>query len=82
VPIYVRSAIEAIYLTLTVLIFGRVLVSFVDPHGRNALSAFIIQVTEPILGPVRRMLPRGMAIDFSPMIVLIVLSLIYQAIRS
>ena len=81
-PIYARSAIDAIYFTLTILIFGRVLVSFVDPYGKNVLSAFLIQVTEPILGPVRRMLPRGLALDFSPMIVLVVLSLIYQAIRS
>ncbi len=58
---------------LIVLIFGRVLVSWTDPSGRGRLSRMLIELTEPILGPVRRVLPRTGMIDLSPTIVLIVL---------
>ena len=40
-----------------VLILGRVIASFADPRGRHPASAFVIGVTEPILAPVRRLLP-------------------------
>jgi YggT family protein len=58
---------------LFVLVFARVLVSWIDPAGRNPVSAFIIQTSEPILAPVRRALPQNGTIDFSPTIVLLVL---------
>jgi YggT family protein len=64
-----------------VLILGRVLLSWVDLGRRNRLSLFLIQATEPILGPVRRLLPRTGMLDLSPMIVLIVLSFVLRAIR-
>ena len=61
-----------------VLILGRVLVSWVDPAGRTTAGAFLIQITEPVLGPVRRLLPRTGMLDLSPLIVLIVLGTILR----
>ena len=58
---------------LWLLILARVILSWVDPTGRNRVSAFIIQTSEPILAPVRRLLPRTGMFDFSPLIVLLVL---------
>ena len=58
------------------LVLGRVLISFVDPQGRSKVGAFLIQITEPVLGPIRRMLPSTGAFDFSPLIVLIAISVI------
>ena len=48
----------------------------VDPTGRNQVSTFLYQTTEPILGPVRRMLPQSGMIDWSGFIVLILLGFI------
>lgn len=75
-----RNFVELLLLALTILVFGRVLVSWVDPRGRNQISAFLILATEPILGPVRRILPRTGMLDLSPMIVLIALSLLLRAL--
>jgi YggT family protein len=52
------------------------IMSWVDPMGRNQVSAFLIQTTEPILGPVRRMLPQSGMVDWSGFIVLIIIGLI------
>jgi YggT family protein len=50
-----------------------------DPTGRNQISAFLIQATEPLLSPVRRFLPQTGAIDWSGFVVLIVLGFLWRA---
>lgn len=70
---FVRNFAELFLLALFVLVFARVLLSWIDPQGRNQASAFIIQTTEPILAPVRRALPQTGMIDLSPTIVLLIL---------
>jgi YggT family protein len=73
VELFVRTFVELLLIALFVLVFARVLISWVDPTGRNQASLFIIQTTEPILAPVRRMLPQTGMIDFSATIVLLIL---------
>jgi YggT family protein len=53
--------------------------SWIDPQGRNRLSGYLIQATEPILGPVRRMLPQSGMVDWSGFVVLIVLGFLWRA---
>jgi YggT family protein len=60
------------------LIVGRVLLSWVDPAGRSPVGGFVMSATEPILAPIRRALPRTGMIDLSPLIVLIVLSVLWR----
>ncbi len=78
VGLFGRNLIEFALLAATVLILGRVLLSWIDPGGRSQLGSFVISTTEPILGPVRRALPQTGALDFSPMIVLIVLTILLR----
>ncbi len=76
-----RNFVMLLALAFSVLVLGRVLMSWIDPGGRSRLSALLIQATEPILGPVRRLLPSMGMLDLSPMIVLIILSFVLQALR-
>ena len=55
------------------------IMSWVDPTGRNQISAFLIQATEPILAPVRRLLPQNGMIDWSGLVVLLVLGMLWRA---
>ncbi len=80
VTLFARNFLELFVFVITVLIFGRVLVSWFDPMGRNQVSSFLIQTTEPILAPVRRILPPMGMLDLSPMIVLIVLTFLLRAV--
>ena len=77
---FLQAFIGALVTVLWLLILGRVIVSWVDPTGRSALSAFLIQATEPILAPVRRLLPPTGMIDFSSLIVLLILGALARAI--
>ncbi|HEY7271016.1 MAG TPA: YggT family protein [Dehalococcoidia bacterium] len=61
---------------LAILIFIRALLSWVpNLNPRNPLIEALIQVTEPILSPIRSIMPRSM-FDFSPMVASLVLLMI------
>jgi YggT family protein len=72
--------IQFLLMALWALIFGRMIMSWVDPTGRKQISSFLFQTTEPILAPVRRMLPQTGMIDWSGFIVLIVLGFLWRAL--
>ena len=76
--LFAGRLVEFALVALTALVFGRVLLSWFDPAGRTQLGAFVYSTTEPILAPVRRRLPPTGALDLSPLIVLIVLSLLVR----
>jgi len=67
-------------IALNLLVLGRVIVSWVDPQGRNDLSRMLISITEPMLAPIRRLLPQTGMIDFSPLIVILVLGMFVRAL--
>ena len=69
---------------LELLIFIRILLSWIPMFGyNNPIGKLIYNLTEPILGPCRRMLDKsplggGMMLDFSPVIALILMMLVKQ----
>ena len=68
--------IQLLALVLWVLILARVVISWVAPTSGGPLVAFIYQVTEPILAPIRRVLPATGGLDLSPMIAILLLGVI------
>lgn len=73
--------VQLLVTALWALVLGRVIVSWVDPMGRNQASRWIIQATEPMLAPIRRFLPQTGMVDFSPLILMLILGFIVSAIR-
>jgi YggT family protein len=48
------------------------IISWVSPDPNNPIVRFLYRATEPVLRPVRRIIPiGGIGIDFSPLIVII-----------
>jgi len=63
------------------IIVARALISWVSPDPYNPVVRFLYRATEPVLRPVREMLPISrMGIDFSPMIVILGLILLMRVI--
>jgi YggT family protein len=78
VPVYVLYQFLSL---LELLIFARVVLSWVaSPTSRNPFVRIVREVTEPMLAPIRSILPRTGAFDFSPMIALFVLYLLQNLI--
>ena len=55
------------------IIIASALISWVSPDPRNPIVMFLRQVTEPVLGPIRRLLPpwKTGGLDVSPLVALI-----------
>ena len=78
--IALANAVHIIFRAYTYLILARVILSWirVDPYHPvwGPILRFVFQATEPIMQPVRRMLPSMGGLDLSPIIVLLGLDLI------
>ena len=74
-------AIDLILQTLWFVVLARVLISWVDRSGSGRVSRILFDMSEPILGPVRRILPSTAGIDFSPIVVMILLQILLQFLR-
>ena len=72
---FFRTFVQLLVWALTIAVVGRALMSFISPRGEDPVSMVLIQITEPILAPIRQFLPQG-PLDFSPIIAIIVLQLI------
>ena len=77
---FLVNFLRFLLIALWVLILARVILSWVDPTGRGSIARFVFQMTEPILEPVRRVLPRTGMFDFSALIVLLVLGALMRAV--
>lgn len=55
-------------------IIGRAVISWVNADPYNPIVRFLYEITEPVLGRIRRIIPVSMgSIDFSPVILIIVI---------
>ena len=72
---YVVDSAFEVYIFI---LFARVICSWirVNPYGK--VFQFIFSLTEPLLAPIRRLMPKTMMLDFSPMILMLVLILLQR----
>ncbi|MFC1984935.1 YggT family protein [Chloroflexota bacterium] len=61
-------------LILAILI--RVMISWFSPSPTNTLVIILYKVTEPVLAPLRRIIPRAGRIDLTPLVAFLLLQLI------
>jgi len=63
-------------------IIAAALISWVSPDPRSPVVMFLRQATEPVLAPVRRLLPswKTGGLDLSPLIVLIAIQFVERVV--
>ncbi len=77
---YFIQFVSLLSTVLTIAIVIRSLLSwFPNVKRENPLVEILFQVTEPVLGPIRRVLPTMGGIDFSPLAAILLLQFIEQA---
>ena len=55
-------------------IIGRAVISWVGADPYNPIVRFLVEITEPVLSRIRRVLPMSMGgMDFSPMILILII---------
>ena len=61
------------------ILLGRVLMSWLPNLDRsNPIARFLYAATEPVLEPIRRLLPAGGGMDFSPLVVFLGIAVLNQ----
>jgi len=76
VPIKLALAVLNVY---SLLILARVVLSWVNPNPRHELLLWVIRVTEPVLGPLRSLIPLP-GWDLSPIVAWLLIRLLMKLI--
>ena len=72
--------IGTVFDLIALAIVARILMSWFRASQSGSMFRFLYDITEPILGPARRIVPSIGMIDFSPIVVLILLGILQNFI--
>ena len=82
------ALIRTILTIYLLLLFGRIALSWFPPSERPAMQSlqrFLFSATEPVLAPLRAILPPvrmgGMALDLSPTVLIFGIFILLQVLR-
>lgn len=70
-------------LLVTILVFAiiiQALMTWFAPQGIPRFSALLYDLTQPIIGPIRQMIPPFGMLDLSPMIAILLLELLIRPV--
>ncbi len=73
---YLINLINLLFFVYNLAILARVLISWVRVDPYNPLVQFLYRITEPVLAPIRRVLPTAGGLDFSPIVAFFGLELV------
>ena len=73
--------LAALIQLLSLAIFLRAILSWVVRDPYNPVVQFLDQITEPILQPIRQIMPRMGMMDLSPLVAIILLSILASLVR-
>ena len=79
---YLIQFISLLGTVLYIAILGRVIISWLNLSSENPIVVILYQVTEPILGPIRKFLPRMGMLDLSPIVAILLIGLIQRGLTS
>ncbi len=58
------------------ILLGRVVLSWFNPTFEGRVGRILFDLTEPVLIPIRHLLPRTQMLDFSPLVAFLLLELL------
>jgi len=81
---FIKALYKVVDLFLSIyvwIIIARAIISWVSPYPYHPVVRFLYRVTEPVLAPVRRIIPPIAGIDISPVIVIFLIYFIQNILR-
>ncbi len=73
--------ISTLFFILQFAIIIRALMSWFNPSPDNPIVRFVIEITEPVLAPLRRIVPRIGMIDITPIVAILLMNVIETMLR-
>lgn len=84
IQLFTWSALGLLGLLVNIYFFAllaMIVLSWIAPGSSNPAIYLLHQITEPVMAPVRKMLPAMGGMDFSPILVFILINVIQIALR-
>jgi len=78
---FVLVCIRYLCEVLTLAIIFRVILFWFSPSPTHRLAIILLQITEPFLRPLRRIIPRAGTLDFTPLAAIVILMLVSYLLR-
>ena len=73
--------ISTLFFILQFAIIIRALMSWFNPSPENPIVRLVMEITEPVLAPLRRIVPRIGMIDITPIVAILLLNVIESMLR-
>ncbi|MGC8945344.1 MAG: YggT family protein [Anaerolineae bacterium] len=77
---FLYRLINALFTLYTLAIIARALLPVFGLSYAHPVMRFLSTITEPLLAPIRRRLPYGGPVDFSPLVLILLLWLVEQVL--
>jgi YggT family protein len=74
--VFIQLFVTALFFVVT----ARILISWINPRFEGPVARFLYDTTEPLLSPIRRVLPQTGMVDLSPMVLGIVLLILMRVL--
>ena len=75
---FLQVVFQLLVVVVWLLVVGRVLMSWVNPRFDGAVGRFLFETTEPLIAPIRRVLPQSGMFDWAPLILMLGLGILLR----
>jgi YggT family protein len=79
---FLQQLVYWIFTLYSLAFIARAFLSWFRVSYYHPVARFLIQVTEPLLAPLRRYIPPRGGLDFTPMVALLILWLVEQLLQA
>jgi YggT family protein len=82
VAVFLLQLVAWVFKLYSLAFIVRALLSWININHYHPVVRFLIQITEPVLAPLRRYIPPQGGLDFTPIVALLILWLVEQLLTS
>lgn len=79
---WINNVLGWIFQLYSFALLARVVLDWIRIPRIRGLTTFLWRITEPVLAPLRRILPRWGGLDFSPVVAVLLLSILQMVLQS
>ncbi|KKQ95289.1 MAG: Ycf19 protein [candidate division CPR2 bacterium GW2011_GWC1_39_9] len=74
---FLHNFLDVLVSTLIVIMFIRAILSWL-PNARGKISDFVVQITDPMLNPIRKFVPVTGGVDFAPLVFFFLIKVLHE----
>ena len=79
---FLRVFFQLLVTVLWLMVIGRVLLSWINPRFEGPVARFLYDTTEPLLAPIRHLLPQTGMFDLAPLVLVLALGILLRVVLS